>query len=177
MLALQCAWWKQYMICEKKWSDAYCAESTWQFTRPFDAPHICSLYHASTWYCVIVEILKNCSPSQYCNLFCCRRQLVSVRSCKNLYLNKIFVFSICKGAAKYYRAGEYPHVSDFFLVFFWYFEHIFVSRNFYPLSSKQWQRINPGWEFLPTELKGIPSAGITPLGGFSPWISFPLLPN
>jgi len=87
----------------KKWSDAYCAESTWQFTRPFDAPHICSLYHASTWYCVIVEILKNCSPSQYCNLFCCRRQLVSVRSCKNLYLNKIFVFLICKGAAKYYR--------------------------------------------------------------------------
>ena len=92
MLALQCAWWKQNMICEKKWSDAYCAESTWQFTRPFDAPHICSLYHASMWYCMTVEILKNCSPSQYCNLCCCGRQLVSVRSCKNLYMNKIFCF-------------------------------------------------------------------------------------
>ena len=76
----------------KKWSDAYCAESTWQFTRPFDAPHICSLYHASMWYCMTVEILKNCSPSQYCNLCCCGRQLVSVRSCKNLYMNKIFCF-------------------------------------------------------------------------------------
>ena len=108
----------------KKWSDAYCAESTWQFTRPFDASHICSLYHASTWYCVIVEILKNCSPSQYCNLFCCRRQLVSVRSCKNLYLNKIFVFLICKGAAKYYRnfvcvlLVNIHMFSDFFLLFF-----------------------------------------------------------
>ena len=77
---------------EKRWSDAYCAESTWQFTRPFDAPHICSLYHASMWYCMTVEILKNCSPSQYCNLCCCGRQLVSVRSCKNLYMNKIFCF-------------------------------------------------------------------------------------
>jgi len=57
---------------EKKWSDAYCTESTWQFTRPFDALHICSLYHASGWYCMTVEILKSCSPSQYCNLFCCQ---------------------------------------------------------------------------------------------------------
>jgi len=76
----------------RKKSDAYCAESTWRFARPFDALHICSLYHATTWYCKSVEILKNCSPSQYCNLFCCHVQLVSVRSCKNLYVNKIVCF-------------------------------------------------------------------------------------
>ena len=163
----------------KKWSDAYCAESTWQFTRPFDAPHICSLYHASTWYCVIVEILKNCSPSQYCNLFCCRRQLVSVRSCKNLYLNKIFVFLICKGAAKYYRnfvcvlLVNIHMFSDLF-TFFWYSEHIFVSRDFYHLSSKQLQGINPGRGFLPTELKGITICGDYPPWGF---LSLDVLPS
>jgi len=141
----------------KKWSDAYCAESTWQFTRPFDTPHICSLYHASTWYCVIVEILKNCSPSQYCNLFCCRRQLVSVRSCKNLYMNKIFCFF------KYVRVQQSiigilflycwwisTCFQIFLLFFFWYSEHIFVSRDFYSLSSKQLQEINPGRGFLYT---------------------------
>ena len=64
--------------------------------------------------------------------------------------------------------------SDLFTFFFWYSEHIFVSRDFYPLSSKQLQGINPGRGFLPTELKGITICGDYPPWGF---LSLDVIPS
>lgn len=167
------------MIWEKKWSD--CAESTWQFPVLLMLCTYILCMHSSTWYCVTVGILKNCSPSRYFSLFHCHRQLVSVRSWI-WEQDLLFFFILSKVAEKHcldfvimhcwWRSTCFP-ISFTFFWFLSIFLYLGISTPCLPNGCSEETRTG-----VPSmELEGISSAENIPLWGSRPWVFFPLVPN